>query len=395
MASRELRTRRRSIESARTAGRAVDPAIDESWARCRTVVAPSRAAAPVDCEPAEVRERWEASPIRRSGIGVEEQLGRAAEASGLIAAITDDEGRILWSAGGKQMCRVAEGVGFVEGGRWDEASAGTNALGLALLTGKPSTVFSAEHWCESVHDWVCWSVPVRANDGRRLGVLDLSGPWDRATPIAELAVAALGRLVEEHLPDDVSADASAPVLRLSVLGHPTASLGGEALALSPRQVELLTALVLNGPTSLDQLRQLVYGDRQLSSATIKAELSHIRQVLGGGIDSRPYRLTLPTRVDAVDVRDRIRSGDLTGAVDAYAGQLLPDSDAPFAIEHRHLIDVTLRNSLLEAGSAEDLLRFAEVHRYDEAVIERAFALAGVADPARHEAEARLDVARRG
>ncbi|MCB0978185.1 MAG: hypothetical protein KDB02_12075 [Acidimicrobiales bacterium] len=394
MASRELRTRRQSIESARADGHAHDPAIAASWDRCRSTVAETAAAAPVDCEPHEVTERWEQSPIRRSGIGVEEQLGRAAESSGLIAAITDEDGRILWTAGSPQMNRVAERVGFVRGGRWDERSAGTNALGMALYTGETSSVFSAEHWCDSVRDWVCWAAPVRSRDGRRLGVLDLSGPWDRASPLAEFAVSALGRLVEEHLPDDVGPAVGADqVLKLSVLGRPGASFAGEPLALSPRQIELLAALALNGPSTLDQLREHVYGERPLSSATIKAELSHIRQMLGGGIASRPYELTVTVEVDAVDVRDRVRSGDLAGAAAAYTGQLLPDSEAPFALEYRHLIDVTLRQGLLDSGSAEDLLRFAEVHRYDEAVIERAMEVAGDSATLRHEAEARLQVAR--
>ena len=165
------------------------------------------------------------------------------------------------------------------------------------------------------------------------------------------------------------------------------------MALSPRQIELLAALALNGPSTLDQLREHVYGERPLSSATIKAELSHIRQMLGGGIASRPYELTVTVEVDAVDVRDRVRSGDLAGAAAAYTGQLLPDSEAPFALEYRHLIDVTLRQGLLDSGSAEDLLRFAEVHRYDEAVIERAMEVAGDSATLRHEAEARLQVAR--
>ena len=164
MASAELWSRRREIESARAAGRAIDPVIDGSWQRCKPLLPASRAHAPVDAEPDEVGERWEASPIRRSGIGVEAQLASAAEASDLIAAITDEEGRILWTAGSTRMRDLAAAVGFVPGGRWDEASAGTNALGLALLTGRPASVFSAEHWCQSVQDWVCWSVPVRAPD---------------------------------------------------------------------------------------------------------------------------------------------------------------------------------------------------------------------------------------
>ena len=384
----DLRRRRRSIDSARAHGRVDDPVIRESWELCRHALA-------VDCEPDEVRQRWEASPIRRSGIGVEEQLGRAAEASDLIAAITDDEGRILWSDGGYRMRHIAEGVGFVAGGRWDEASAGTNALGVALRTGRPSTVFASQHWCESVHDWVCWSAPVTAPDGTRIGVLDLSGRWDTATPVAELAVAALARLVEEHLPAYVTSPGRSGELVLRLLGRPRATLGGRTLPLSPRQVELLAVLAVQGPASLEQLSEWIYGDHPVSPTTIKAELSHLRRILGGAIGSRPYRLELPVRIDVTDLRARLRAGDLHGATAAYGGQFLPDSEAPFAIDQRHVIDMALRRSLLEAGTPADLQRFAEIHRYDETVLRRALDLVARTDPLHHEARARLDLARRG
>lgn len=389
MASPELRSRRRSIESVRAAGRAPDPTIEGSWRRCREVVDTARAAAPVDCEPADVAARWEASPIRRSGVGVEEKLARAAEAGGLVAAVTDDEGRILWSVGSRQMRDEAEQVGFVPGGRWDEASAGTNALGLALLTGTASAVFSSEHWCDAVRDWVCWSVPIRTAAGRPIGVIDLSGHWDTASPVAELAVEALGRLVEEHLPDDVGPDPATPTLELRVLGHPHAALGGLPLPLSPRQAELLATLAIDGPATLDQLQYRVYGDRPVSPTTVKAELSHLRKLLGGGIASRPYRLTMPVRVDAVDLYGMLRDGDLHGAATRYAGQLLPDSESPFAVDNRQVLDVALRRSLLESGTTEQLLRFAAVHRDDVEVLQQAWLRAERGTPLRFEAEARL------
>src|SRR5579871_4642350 len=134
MADAELRTRRHFIESVRSRGEAPDQTIGDSWDRCRPVLDAHVTAAPVDAEPDEVRQRWEASPIRRSGVGLEDQLERAAAAGDLVAAVTDADGRILWSVGSRAMRRRAEQVGFVPGGRWDEPSAGTNALGLALLS---------------------------------------------------------------------------------------------------------------------------------------------------------------------------------------------------------------------------------------------------------------------
>lgn len=394
MADASLRARRRSIEEARAHGTAEAAEIGASWSRCEPEVDPGSAAAPVDAEPDEVRRRWEASPIRRSGIGLEEQLTHAAEAGDLVAAVTDEDGRILWSAGGRTMRRTAESVGFVPGGRWDERSAGTNALGLALRTGRPSTVFSAEHWCDAVRDWVCWSAPVRDRSGRPLGVIDLSGRWDRATPLAEVAVASLARLAEEHLPADAEPPAEPTGLRLRLLGRAEATLDGRVIAVGPRQMELLAALALEGPSTLDELRYLVYGDRPISPTTIKAELSHLRTMLGGGIGSRPYRLTLPVEVDVVALRSELRAGDLGRVTDGYSGSLLPGSDAPFADEYRHVFDVALRESLLARGTAAQLLAYAVVHPYDEAVLERAVAVAPHDTADRHEAVARLSLARR-
>lgn len=392
MATGDLRSQRRLIESARSRGRAPHRAIDDSWSRCRPLLDTRIAAAPVDADPDEVRDRWEASPIRRSAVGLEQQLAHAAEAGDLVAAVTDDEGRILWSAGGRTMRRAAEHVGFIPGGRWDERSAGTNALGLALMSGEPATVFSAEHWCESVHDWVCWSVPVRDRTGHCLGVIDLSGLWDTASPLAEITVAALARLVEEHLPTDAVGSTTSG-LHLTLLGRSSATLDGRPLALSPRQLELLAALALEGPCTLAQLQLLVYGDRPVNPATIKAELSHLRQLLGGRIGSRPYQLTLPVELDVRVLRDLLRAGDLPAATQGYRGSLLPDSDAPFARDHRHVVDVSLRESLLARGTARQLLAFAHVHPYDEAVLEQAVARSAPADPHHHDAVSRLSLAR--
>ena len=400
MADPELHRRRREVEQARESGRARDP-IGESWSFCREVdVDAGASAAPLDFYKYKVRTHRESKEIPRAGVGLEEQLSQAAELGDLVAAVTDADGRILWSAGGRSMRRDAERVGFVPGGRWDESSAGTNALGLALRTGRPATVFSAEHWCDAVRDWVCWSAPVIDADGRSVGVIDLSGRWDTATPLAEVTVAMLSRLVQEHLPGAdrghprTGAERDRPLLELQLLGHPSARLGGEPLALTPRQFELLAALALIGPSSLGELQLHVYGDRPVSAATIKAELSHLRAKLGGGIGSRPYHLTVPTHVDVLALQADLDAGALGEAVGRYTGSLLPDSEAPAVVDHRHVVDVTLREALLAAGTTGDLLRYATVQPWDEDVLETAVRRSDAADPEHHQAVARLDRARR-
>ncbi len=390
VADERLRRRRADIETARARGDRVGGPIGDSWSRCAPVLSAHTDAAPVDLAPTETRERWAASPIRRAGVGLEEQLSRAAEAGDMVAAVTDHEGRILWSSGGPTMRRAAERVGFVPGGRWDEASAGTNALGLALRTRSVATVFSAEHWCDAVRDWACWSAPVVDRTGRCVGVIDLSGRWDTASPLAEITVATLGRLVSEHLPEPTTV----PMLQLSVLGGAGASFGGRPLRIGPRQIELLVALAVEGPCSLDRLQALVYGDRPVSPATTKSDLSQLRKLLGGAIASRPYRLTVPVEIDALRVQGHLDAGDLSAASVAYRGSLLPGSDAPFATDLRHVIDVCLRESLLVGGDARQLLDFATVHPFDVEVLERAVERSTDLGAVHHEAVARLDNARR-
>jgi hypothetical protein len=389
----ELAERRRAIEHARSAGKAIRAPIAHSWERCRPTLPVERSAAPVDAEPDEVRNRWADSPIRRADVGLEAALSGAADAGDLVAAVTDAEGRILWSSGGRTMRRIAEDVAFVPGGRWDEGSAGTNAIGLSLVTGRPSTVYAEEHWCEAVHEWVCWSAPVHDRSGRTIGIVDLSGRWNQAVSVAMTTVEALARLTEEHLPDDVEAPPVQPTLEINLLGQPAVRFGGKPVALTQRQVELVAALALEGECTLDRLQWLVYGDRPVSPTTVKAELSHIRHVLGGAVGSRPYRLTVPVVVDAAEVLHHLQVGRVGDAVEAYGGALLGASDAPFAVRHRHVLDVSVRTAVLGRGRVDELMQYARSNPDDEEVLEHVIANSEEDDPRRFEAQAMLDLTR--
>lgn len=396
--NRTLLERRRALEAAREGGGSTAPVRGEvlaSWSRCAGELPVSLAAAPVDDGPDGLRpsERWEASPIRRAAPELAAELGRVAEDGEMVAAVTDDAGRILWSGGSRFMARRAEQVCFTAGGRWDERSAGTNAPALALLTGEPASVFSVEHWCEAVHDWVCYAAPVRDGAGRTVGVIDLSTTWQRAHPLALATVTAMARLVEAQLgmPRPGPAPPSLPTLRVQALGRPHVTLDGTALLLPLRQLEILCLLVLRRHATLDELHEHLYGDRPVTTATLKAEISHLRRALGGAVASRPYRLEAACEADFVLAVEALRAGRISEAVAAYNGQLLPASEAPAIIEHRYYVDVALRNALVRQGSVADLLRFAEFHPYDDELVERAASVADPSDPLLAEVEARLDL----
>jgi hypothetical protein len=270
------------------------------------------------------------------------------------------------------MRRRAERVNFVPGGRWDEASVGTNALDLALRLGHAATVYSAEHFSSCVHGWVCWAAPVHdPRSGQQLGVLDLSTTWDRAHPIGLATAEALARLLAREMRAAVTAGAApgpAPgggLLELRLLGRPGAELNGVRLRLTRRQIEILALLALN-PDGLDlgELHARLYGDRPVSPGTLKAEMSQLRAVLGGRLESRPYRIGLDVRCDVADVLHRLRAGDVAGALERYGGDLLPGSESPALTEFGHFLTVAVRTALLSHPQPAAVQRYLQLAPHD-------------------------------
>ena len=380
----------RATGRSRTTVPPIRPEVTESWARSLPTVDPARESAPPDAEGVP----WSHSPLRAPVTGVADELRCIAEDAGFVAAVTDERGTILWTCGGRVMRRRAERVNFAPGGRWDEDAMGTNALSLSLRTGRPSTVFSAEHLVAALHGWVCYCAPIHAPDGRVLGVLDLSTTWDRSHPLALPTVRTLTSGIEARLRDGRSEPAPAGV-ELALLGATRVTSDGRRLRLPPRQVEILALLALE-PRGFSpaRLRESLYGDRPVTASTFKAEVSHLRRALGGAVATRTYALTVPVVCDAVAVLDALARGDTATAVERYRGPLLPLSEAPGVVAWREHLEVAVREAVLAARQPEFALRYGERAPFDAEVHEHALRLLGPRDVRRGIAAGRLTTAHR-
>jgi hypothetical protein len=360
----------------------VRPEILRSWQRSQPRVSRDVSQAPLDDE-SEARAYWQDSPLQHAVSQVEAELRRTAEDGDLVLAVTDPKARILWTYGGRVMRRKAETVNFVPAARWDDESVGTNALDLANRLGRPSMVFSAEHYAPIVHNWVCWAAPVLDPvTGTQLGVIDLSTTWDRTHPIGLATARVLARLIETAMPLSTmhpslpSADGPTG-LELRLLGNAEATLDGSRLLLNRRQTEILAILALHPDgLSLDRLHALVYGDQAVTLSTLKAEVSHLRAALGGQLASRPYRLTLPISTDIDDVLDALRRGDAAAAIASYGGDLLPGTESPALVELGEFVAVSMREALLANPEPEAVIRYSELAPYDAEVLEVCLAALG-------------------
>ena len=407
MKSEDLHTRRvdavrawtRFVAEGDEPDAAVRPEIFNSW-QLSGVVSPTLTEAPLDDE-GDTAEFWRGSPLQTAVSRVQDDLKRTAEDGDLVIAVTDEQTRILWTYGGRVMRRKAETVNFVPGGRWDEASVGTNALAIAGRTGTPSMVFSAEHYAEVVHNWVCWAAPVfDPATGRPLGVIDLSTTWDRTHPIGLATARVMARLIEGALPADrrtamrgVSGPTE-PGLTLTLLGTAEVWLDGQRLLLNRRQTEILALLALHPEgLSVEHLHALLYGDSSVTTSTLKAEVSHLRSALAGQLSSRPYRLTLPVTTDIEEVQRQLRRGDVRAAVRAYGGDLLPGTDSPSLVQTGEYLAVSVREALLARPDPDAVLRYSELAPYDTAVVEQCLASLPIHHPVAPLLKGRLAASR--
>ncbi|GGZ16385.1 GAF domain-containing protein [Streptomyces nitrosporeus] len=331
----------------------VRPVVGQSWRRsARARVSPD-GTAPVDLRADELGPYRDTHPLARVMPTVRELMGPYAMDGGHLLAVCDAHGRLLWVEGHARARRRAERMNFVEGARWAETEAGTNAPGTALAVGRPVQVFAAEHFLRPVQQWTCAAAPLHdPHTGRVLGAVDITGGNELAHPHSLAFVQAVARAAESQLallaprPDDGAA-------RLCALGRDEAllTLGGRRIRLSRRHSEILVALALH-PEGLggDGLLIELYEDESAHPVTLRAELTRLRRLLGPGLlCSRPYRLGVPLDTDFDTVTRRLESGSVAAALGAYAGPLLPRSQAPAAVRLRHRIAGQLRAALIARG----------------------------------------------
>ena len=393
----DLRNSRRRVESAwlrrfgdgGDGGNREDAVRDEvraSWDRSVHHTSIDLAAAPVD-ESVDPAELWRNSPLRPAIEAIEDEIHELAEDRGFVAAVMDDTGRLVWTAGGRHMRRRAETVNFAPGGRWDEDSVGTNALAMALDENRPAQVFSAEHYAAMVHGWCCFAAPLRDPvTGRPLGVLDLSSTWDRAHPMALAAVRALAMAAQAVLDADARSVHQSAGVEVRLLAGREVSRGGLVVPLALRQAEVLALLALaDGGLSPERLHDQLHGDRQVSLVTTKADVSHLRSLLGGAVTTRRYALEASVAVDVALLRDALRAGDAEAVERLYGGSLLPESESPAIREWREVLDVAVRDVALATGS----VTLAERLPYDLAVQQATAALLPPGDPRAAWARARI------
>jgi hypothetical protein len=313
-----------------------------SWERSAAHINTYQLHAPVEV-PAVSDGEWQDSLICRAARQAQPAITHLAEEGDLMAAIADNQGRLIWTFAGNAMRDCAEKINFTAGSCWQERSMGTNAIGLSLQLQRPVTVFACEHFQPFMHDWVSYAAPILyPQSGECAGVFSLTSAWHRHTPLGQAGVTELARTIAKGLPR------SRPKAELEIyaLGQPRVVFRGEELRLPLRQIEILCLLALNTRgLNLEAFHAALYGDAPVSASTLKAELSHLRRLLDRQIGSRPYRLQVPVWADFIEIWQVLRRKRAGEAFSLYRGSLLPPSESPELEEWRRCIDAVMSQTL--------------------------------------------------
>ena len=361
-----------SFVSSGTVDPALRPVVSESWRRSvRSGVDPEHTLAQLRLDEARLAEARAMHPLAVAMPVIRRLLVEDAAEAGLLVAVSDAAGQLLWVEGDPLLRARAEQMNFLPGADWSEDSAGTNAPGTALALGRPVQIFGPEHLLRPVTPWSCSAAPIREPDtGAILGVLDLTGGPEvagpqtlalvRATVAAVEAELRLSRLTAPY--GAVNAARSSTTLpRLEVLGRRSAlfSYPGTTTELSLRHSEimLLLAAASDGLSSAEL--GVALSDDDQAMVTIRAELSRLRAQLGPiPLRSRPYRLP-HLAIDVDELRADLAAGRLRAAVARYRGPVLPASRAPGVEQLREDLHRQLRGRLLAGDDPDALLAFAD------------------------------------
>ncbi|MGM9974742.1 MAG: sigma-54-dependent Fis family transcriptional regulator [Clostridiaceae bacterium] len=111
-----------------------------------------------------------------------DMLYQVLEGSGFILLLTDREGCILSITGDKEVLEEAKALDMIVGAYMNEASIGTNAMGIAIKEDSPIQISAKEHFITVYHRWTCSAAPIHDTQGNIIGTLNLTGESYRVHP---------------------------------------------------------------------------------------------------------------------------------------------------------------------------------------------------------------------
>lgn len=176
----------------------VNPIIMASWQRCKRRNQSFTEAISFRLPQEEVQRRKE---LNRQLIKVAkpflEELYGFVKGSGFVVVLLDKGACILEVMGDQDI--LDRFRHFRIGEVWDEETKGTNAMGVVKIEKIPVQVFATEHYVLANHQITCSGAPIYNPDGDMIGILDVSGDFNKVHMHTLGMVVAAVKAIENEL----------------------------------------------------------------------------------------------------------------------------------------------------------------------------------------------------
>jgi len=196
-----LREREKYINGIPVSDYIIPSFVMDSWERCRAnKVNPSLTQVPDVLDKGQLEERIE---LNKELIDVSfpfmKNLYSLVIGSGFIVALFDTDGYMLVSVGDNDVIERVKKGNFLVGACWSEEIAGTNAAGTTIKLNKPLQIYAAEHYCINSHKWTGLGAPIHDSNGNLIGVIVMTGPYQKTNPHTLGMVTAAAYAIENEI----------------------------------------------------------------------------------------------------------------------------------------------------------------------------------------------------
>ncbi len=148
-----------------------------------------------------VREPDPDSPLAIAGMPVVRRLAEDLAAHTVSVILTSADGLVLERVASEPvMMRALDDVQLARGYSYAERFVGTNGIGTALETGRPTFIHGGEHYLGSLGQLACAGTPIRdPMSGKVAGVLDLTCWATGSDPLLLALARAAGSQIEDRM----------------------------------------------------------------------------------------------------------------------------------------------------------------------------------------------------
>lgn len=154
--------------------------VAQSWERCRSIgLDPLGQPNKLVHESSEVGHRREVNAsLRRLALAEMQTLYSQIAGSNFMIAYADSNAVVLDTISDHSFANSLAGRTIIPGSAWDEATCGTNGLGVVAREGQPAAIYGREHYFASHGQLSCMTAPICDSSGRVLGMLDASCSYE-------------------------------------------------------------------------------------------------------------------------------------------------------------------------------------------------------------------------